>query len=203
VAVSGRPLPIAHFLRGIDKANGMNAKRLPVLALAIALAACAATGPRYADHVAASPDIPQHLARLTVFRTAERTQYSGRSATVRIDGSDRGGCAFAGFQTFHVPAGHHVLAVDLWDSPGRCTLSIDVLGGEEYFYEVTPRSENMTAYILGTVIGALGGEAARAGAPFAAIGAESSGKACGGAFAIVGVDESAGRRQVRDLRMSK
>lgn len=95
----------------------MIAKALPALGLAITLAACVATGPRYSGYVATLPDIPRESTRLTIFRTAESTQYSGRSATVRIDGIERGGCDFAGYQTFYVPSGPHVLAVEMWDAP--------------------------------------------------------------------------------------
>jgi len=140
---------------------------------------------------------------MTVFRTADSTQYSGRSATVRVDGKEVGGCDHAGYQIFYVKAGPHVLTVEMWDAPGHCSLSTNVLGGEEYFYEILPRSENLMAGYLGTLIGALGGSAALAGAPFAVMGAESAGKQCGGAFSIVAVEENSGRRKVMDLRLSK
>jgi hypothetical protein len=179
----------------------VNAKRLTSIVLAIALSGCAAAGPRYADHIGTFPDVPPHLTRLTVFRTAESTQYSGRSAAVRIDGVDRGGCEFAGYQTFHVPAGPHVLAVEMWDAPGSCSLSIDTLGGEEYFFEISPRTESSVAYLLGSMIGA--GTMIGAIAPFAVMGAESAGSKCGGAFSIVEVDESIARRKLGDLRLSK
>jgi hypothetical protein len=182
--------------------NG-GALRLLLLGFVIALAACAATGTRYAEDVSTFPGIPAHATRLTVFRTAESTQYSGRSATVRVDGREVGGCDFAGYQTFSVPAGPHVLAVEMWDAPGKCRLSIDVLGGEEYFYEISPRTENLAADFLGTVIGAMGGATGLAIAPFVAMGAESKGRACGGAFSITGVEESIALRKVRDLRKSR
>jgi hypothetical protein len=181
----------------------LNAKCLAALGLAMALAACAATGPRYTEHVAALPHIPRQSTRLTVFRTADSTQYSGRSAAVRVDGKEVGGCDYAGYQTFYVKAGPHVLTVGMWDAPGQCSLSTNVLGGEEYFYEILPRPENLMAGYLGILIGALGGSAAQAGAPFAVMGAESAGKECGGAFSIVAIEESLGRRKVMDLRMSK
>jgi len=179
----------------------VNAKRLTSIVLAIALAGCAATGPRYADHIGTFPGIPPHLTRLTVFRTAESTQYSARAATVRIDGGNRGGCEFAGFQTFHVPAGPHVLAAEMWDAPGSCSLSIDTLGGEEYFFEISPRTESWVASLVGSILG--GGSMTGAIAPFAVMGAESAGSKCGGAFSIVEVDESIARRKLGDLRLSR
>ncbi|MFO1316250.1 MAG: hypothetical protein U1F58_11660 [Burkholderiales bacterium] len=181
----------------------MSAKRFVVVTLAIGLAACTASGPRYADEVASLPGIPSHLARLTFFRTADRLQYSGRAATISIDGNPRRACELAGYHMVHVPAGPHVLSVDLWDAPGTCRFSVDVLGGEEYFYEVSPRTESGAAMFLGTLIGAFGGRAAMGGAPFAIMGAESSGKACGGAFSIVSVQEGAARRRLEGLHLSR
>ena len=181
----------------------MSANRFLVFGLAIALTACAATGPRYSDHVATLADVPPKSTRLTVFRTAESTQYSGRSVTVRIDGRERGGCDFGGFQTFDVSAGPHILAVEMWDAPGRCSRSIEVLGGETYFYEISPRPANYVASLLGDLVGVFGGPLAGAAGSFVGMGAESSGKACGGAFTIVDVDESVALRKLNDLHRSK
>ena len=181
----------------------MNAGRFAAFGLAVALTACAATGPRYSEHIAESPDIPRQSTRLTVFRTADSTQYSGRSAAVRVDGREVGGCDFAGYRTFYVSAGPHVLTVGMWDAPGNCRLSVNLLGGEDYFFEISPRTENTMAGFLGAVIGVIGGPVALAGAPFAVMGSESAGKNCGGAFSIAAVEESIGLRKVMDLRMSR
>lgn len=196
-----RCCPRLKWVTGFEKE--VSAKSLSVLGLSIALAACAATGPRYAEHIGALPDIPRQSTRLTVFRTAEYMQYSGRSATVKIDERELGGCDFAGYQTFYVNSGPHVLTVEMWDAPGTCSLSTNVLGGEEYFFEISPRIENWAAGFLGAMVGALGGSAARAGAPFAVMGSESAGKPCGGAFSIVAVEEGIARRKINDLHMSR
>jgi len=181
----------------------VSAKSLAVLGLAVALAACAATGPRYSDYIVALPEVPRQSTRLTVFRTADSTQYSGRSGTVKIDGRELGGCDFAGFQTFYVKAGPHVLTVEMWDAPGTCTLSTNVLVGGEYFFEISPRTENWAASVLGSLVGVMGAGLGLAGAPFAAMGSESAGKACGGAFSIVVVEESIARRKLDDLHRSR
>jgi hypothetical protein len=149
------------------------------------------------------PEVPPHSTRFTVYRTAASMQFSGRAATVRIDGKEFGSCEFAGYQVFHVRAGPHVLAVNMWDAPGSCSLSIDVLGGEDYFFEIAPRQESLVAMTLGTVIGALGGGLGPAFAPAVVMGAESSGRKCGGAFSIAVVDEAAARRALADLRQSR
>ena len=79
----------------IGPGDGMSVRSLAALGLAVALTACAATGPRYSEQIAALPDIPRQSTRLTVFRTADSTQYSGRSAAVKIDGRDMGSCDLA------------------------------------------------------------------------------------------------------------
>lgn len=181
----------------------MTARRLAVLGLSIALAACAATGPRYSEHVGTLPEVARQSTRLTVFRTADSMQYSGRSATVKIDGRELGGCDFGGYQTFYVKAGPHVLNVEMWDAPGTCRLSTHVLGGEEYFFEISPRTENWVAGFLGALVGVMGAGVGLAGAPFAAMGSESAGKECGGAFSIVAVEESVARQKLDSLHLSK
>jgi len=181
----------------------MRAHVLAVLGLTIILAACAATGPGYREYIAALPEIPRQSTRLTVYRTAESTQFYTRSATVKMDGRELGSCDFAGYQTFYVKAGPHVLTVEASERPGTCRLSTNVMGGEEYFFEISPRAENWVAGFLGALVGAMGGAASLAGAPFAAAGYESAGKECGGAFSIVAVEEGAARQKLKDLHLSR
>ncbi|MFO1323625.1 MAG: hypothetical protein U1F15_06135 [Burkholderiales bacterium] len=173
----------------------MSAKLLSVLGFAIAVAGCAATGPRYSDHIAAFPAVEPRTTRVTVFRTTDSLLLHARSATVKVDGAQRGGCEFGGYLTFHVPAGHHVLSVGMWDAPGACSLSIDVIGGEEYFYAIAPRSEQFVAGFLGSMLGGIG--------QLAAAGAESSGRTCGGPFSIVRVDDDTALRKLDTLRLSQ
>jgi len=172
------------------------------LGFALLLAACAGTGPGYEEHLAALPPIAPHSSRLTVFRTSESLQYAGRAASVKVDGRELGGCAYSSFQTFYVPAGPHVLAAEMWDAPGTCRLTVNLIGGEDYFYEITPRAENYLSALVGTLIGGVAGATAATGAGFAAMGAESAGKACGGAFSIVAVDENVAHGKLKALRMS-
>jgi predicted small lipoprotein YifL len=173
-----------------------------VVLVALALAACGASGPRYAEHAAALPDIPHDVTRLTVFRTADHAQAAGSAARVSIDDKERGRVSFAGFETFHVPAGPHVLVVDDPGAPGGCTLLVDVLGGEEYFYEILPRSGASIAQFVGWMIGGFAGHLGPIVGAYAAVGAESQNQRCGGMFAIVDVDEAVGQARVRGLRRS-
>jgi hypothetical protein len=172
------------------------------LGFALLLTACAGTGPAYVEHLAALPPIAPHSSRLTVFRTSGNLQYSGRAASVNVDGRELGSCAYSSFQTFYVSAGPHVLAAEMWDAPGSCRVTVNLIGGEDYFYEITPRAENYLSALAGMLIGGMAGATAATGAGFAAMGAESAGKACGGAFSIVAVDENVARDRLKALRMS-
>jgi hypothetical protein len=173
--------------------------------LAMALGGCAATGPEYPEQAAIANTAASQSARLTVFRTAESLQYSGRSATVGIDGKDAGGCEYAGFSMFDVPAGSHVLTVSMWDAPGTCQLQVEVLSGATYFFEITPRTGNLVAGLPGLLVSGFGVLGALVGgvAMIAGMAAESSGKICGGAFAIESVDENAALSKLATLRQSK
>ena len=170
------------------------------LALAVALAGCAASGPRYAEQLAGSVGIAPGYGRLTVFRTADSTQYWARAATVSVDGREVGGCDFKGFATFDVPAGTHVLDVEIPDAPGKCRLSIVADGGATHYFEIAPR----LAYYFAGLPGALLGALVPFGGIVAAIGmaAESSEKECGGAFSIVPVAETVALSKLSDLRRS-
>ncbi len=181
---------------------GWQAKASWVVLVALALAACGASGPRYSEHAAALPDIPHDVTRLTVFRAADHAHAVGSAARVSIDSRERGRVSFAGFETFHVPAGPHVLAVDDPGALGRCTLSVEVLGGEEYFFEILPRPGASLAHFVGWMIGGFAGPLGPIVGAYAAVGAASQDQRCGGMFAIVDVDEAVGQATVRGLRRS-
>jgi len=96
-------------------------------------------------------------------------QGSARSVSVKVNGIEVGGCDYAGFNIFDISPGKQILNVGLDDHPGDCSLPIDVGGGSENFFEITPRSESAGA---GIFLGVLGQAL------------ESAGKQCGGAFAV-------------------
>jgi hypothetical protein len=127
----------------------------------MALSACAATDVRSPESVAVSSDTVSQVARLTVFRAAESAQYPGGSANLSIDGKEMGAIESAGFTTFDVPAGSHVLIAGVSSSPETCKLQIEVVGGAAYYYEVvtrtaTPRTPNFARTLPGAIVGALG-----------------------------------------------
>ncbi len=99
-----------------------------------------------------------------------------------------GSCDYAGFKVFDIIAGKHTLTVDVWDSPGTCELPIDVSGGNEYFFEIKPRLGNFLGGLLGGPIGSA---------------IESSGKQCGGAFAVEPVAKELAIPKLADLKMTQ
>src|SRR5439155_24211969 len=112
------------------------------------LAGCAATGPTFTEHLAASSAIPPSRARLVVFRTRDSDQYSARSALIRIDGNSLGSCDYAGFNVFDVMPCKYLLNVDILGAFGTCDLLVDVTDGMVYFLDIKPR----TVYCLCGVI---------------------------------------------------
>lgn len=161
-------------------------KTLAATTLLAVLTGCAATGPKYSEVI--TGQVSPLSARLIVFRTKESSQYSGRAASVKIDGNASGSCGFGGFNTFDVVPGRHVIAVDMWGSPGKCELSVDVSGGGSYFFEVQPRLGNLLSFLGAGVIGAS---------------LESVGQQCGGAFSIAPVDAPAALPKLNELRATR
>ncbi len=165
-----------------------NMKLLLIGIIPVILSGCAAAGSRYSDVISTQQAISSSKARLIVFRTKESMQYSARAATVKIDSGNSGSCDYGGFSTFDVPEGKHVIAIDMWDTPGKCELPIDVSGGISYYFEVQPRLANLLSILT-----------------FGAIGAsvESGGSQCGGAFSINSVEQGTALLKLNDLRATK
>jgi len=178
-------------------------RRIPALGFAFLLAACAGGGPSFEQHIAAQPEVARASARLTVYRTADHPAFFGRAVAVKLDGRELGTCDYAAFRTFYVPTGDHVLGVELWDVPGTCRLSVGLMGGEDYFFEIAPRQELVLSSLLGSLLGGTGLRGIGIGLGSTAIGADAGGTACGGAFSIVGVEETAARARLKALPLSR
>ena len=158
-----------------------------IILAVVFFAGCAATGPKYMEQVSQLPVVKENSARLFVFRTGEFAQYSGRAASVKLDGTTIGKCEYKGFNVFNIPASSHTLAVDMWDSPGSCLLKIEVEPRNEYYFEIKPRSGNLMGALFGGLVGAA---------------AESAGKECGGAFMIEPVKPDIAKTKLGDLSLS-
>jgi len=133
-----------------------------------------ASGPLYSDFKSAQTN---HLeqANVTVFRQHFDRTAKARSARIKIDGAKSGGVDIDGFISFTVAPGQHTLSSDLPDHPGSCDLPVDLIAGNEYFYEVSIRGNAIGPALVFGLLGAA---------------VESSGKKCGGLFAIRPVDKS-------------
>lgn len=148
---------------------------LLIVLISAVLGACAtpATGPLYADYQLQHPSSPDK-AKLTIFRQHFDYTAKARSARIKLNGQKVGGVDIDGFISVQTPTGKHTLSADLPDHPGACELGLDLLPDTEYFFEVNIRDDAIAPALL---FGALG----------AAI--ETSGKTCGGLFAIRQVEK--------------
>lgn len=148
---------------------------LSVVLISALLGACAtpAKGPLYADYQLQHPS-SQDNAKLTVFRQHFDSTAKARSARIKLDSQRVGGVDLDGFISIQTQAGKHTLSADLPEHPGACVLDLEILPNQEYFFEVAIRGDAVAPALL---FGALG----------AAI--ESSGKSCGGLFAIRQVEK--------------
>jgi len=81
-----------------------------------------------------------------------------------------------------------MLNVGLDDVPGGCNLPIEVGGGSENFYEITPRSES---YGSGLFLGVIGQAL------------ESAGKQCGGSFAVEPATRDSATNKLSMLRKTQ
>lgn len=155
--------------------------------VSLALVACAATGPIYSEEITNRP-LSSEAARMTIYRTGDTLQYSARSVRVAYDKNVLGNVDYKGFNIFDVKAGQHVLTADMWDAPGKCDVALDLQPATEYYFQVQPRSGSLIAGLAGGFLG---------------MAAESGGRECGGAFAIVPVEKEAAIDVLQQLRLSK
>jgi hypothetical protein len=177
-----------------------------ILVLASALAAgCAATGDRYGDDAAQRGAVQAQAARVMVYRPADTLQYSGRAASLALDGAPAAALRLGGFLAFDVAPGEHRLEIDMWDAPGRCALSFTAQPGSTSYFEVAPRVANLAAGTPGALMGTGSPLGLLAGLSLmlGGMAAESAGKACGGAFAIAQVDAAVAEPKLGGLRASR
>ena len=163
--------------------------------LLVLLFGCAATGESYQGQSAKLKPVDTDKARLFVFRTADSLLMSLRAARIQLNGREIGSNDRGGFAYFDVTPGKGVLSVDVVDFPGRCELSIELLAGQEYYFEVIPRAETHQAGFVGGMFGGLLGN-------IAARSAESAGIMCGGTFAVEARDRDTAMLKMRGLRSS-
>lgn len=164
----------------------MSIRAVSLFFMILTVAGCAASGPKYSESNANRPKSPE-AARVTVYRTGDSMQYSGRAVRIALDKNVVGSVDYKGFNIFDIEAGQHVLTADMWDAPGKCNVEVKLSPATEYFFQVLPRSESLFSGMVG---GALG------------MAIESSGKECGGAFAIIPVTNEYAIKALQPLRQS-
>lgn len=166
----------------------MKLRLLIICLIIITASGCAATGKNFTEYQSHLSKVSEGQSRIYVYRTSESMQYSGRSVDIKLDGAQKGMCDYKGFNIFDVPAGTHQLQVDMWDSPGTCTITTNLTNQGEYFFEIEPRSGNLAGILLGGIVGAA---------------IESSGKSCGGSFSIVEIAPNIASEKIKVLNLTK
>ena len=133
---------------------GVSGKMKAFLALSIIafLAGCSATGPKYGEVAPAFPSLDPSKVRMTFLREP-KLLYVALDARVEVDGGRVGSLASGAFTYIDQEPGQTVVTVDNWSFPGRYVISVNLSAGEEYFFEIFPRSESYMPGILGGMIG--------------------------------------------------
>jgi len=176
-------------MRSVPRISMENMKKqVSLVLLAGLISGCAANGRTYSEYLKSQVPLAPDSARVVVYRSGDDSQGSGRDTRLSIDGKIVGKVAHMGFSTFEVPRGSHVIAADLWDSPGACQLKFDARPNTDYYFEVTPRIETLAAGLLLGVVGQA---------------LESAGNECGGSFAIAAQPKRAATYALVPLRMTE
>ena len=175
-----------------------------VLLVVVLLSACAAGGPRYVEHSGGAPSVPDQQSKLIVFRQSSTPQYSVREARLQLDRAGVGSVLPAGFRVFDIAPGSHTVVVDMWDAPGRCELTFEITGGTTQYFEVAPRIASwLSAAPMMAAPPIPAGSLVGAALMLIGMAAESAGKACGGAFSVVPIDNEAALLKLAQVRLSQ
>ena len=153
-----------------------------------ALAGCVTLGKGYEETMSMAPPQAADSVRLFFFRTTENGLYSARSAAITVDDSSVGSCPMGGFFYIDVAPGSRIIATDMWDLPGSCTLTLHASEGEAYYFEVTARMESYKLFLTTGFIGNA---------------VEASEKTCSGAFALVPTEKEKALELLSSLRAVK
>lgn len=169
------------------------------------VAGCAATGVPYEHLASHATEVAPHRARVVIFRTGDTLQYAGRAVALRVDEREAGSIALAGFTMLDLEPGAHSFIVDMWDAPGACRIEVDLAAGRRHYLEVMPRPGSFLAGLPGSLapVGGVSGLVASTTVIVGGMAAESSGKACGGAFSITPVAADQAEPKLSKLRANR
>lgn len=180
--------------------------RVPLFTLlCMLLAGCSSLETPQLGSRSAPMALASSSARLTIYRPSQSVQYASRTASLKLNAASIGGISNGAFRVVEVAPGSHSLETDMWDAPGRCTITFTVRAGESAYFEVTPRPANLAAGTPGAVLPAdgVGGLLIGGAVMLAGMSAESSGKQCGGAFSIEQTTADVATNKLVSLRAAK
>jgi hypothetical protein len=180
-------------------------KALVLSCTVVALGGCAGSGTPYRDLGVAAASAAADSARLLVFRVGDTPQYWVRSAGLMINDVAQPGLTPGQFQAFDVAPGRYRIVVDMWDVPGRCELVVEVAGGSERYFEVSPRLAPAAATLPMALVpvNSFGSLLASGAVMMTGLAVESAGKACGGAFQVVEQPSEQAQSRLASLRASR
>ena len=201
--------------------------RVLLLLLLAALSGCGAAGSLYPETVARTGPIPEGMGRIVLLRSDDFANRNVASPVyVRIDEDLIGKLSYRGFLISQVAAGDVVLEASAKNRMfGVCELPVTVKAGETLYVDVDPRPENLTADIVGALVGgavlvsapttagvgdiaetvvveSATASAAGAAASAATAAAEGAGKRCAGPYRLAQLTEAVALSELPRMKSS-
>ena len=164
-------------------------KTVFVLLACIFFVGCASTGKSFLEfNNSTESKAKPGASKAIVYRTTDSMLMSLRVARIKLNENEVASCERGGFVSIDILPGTSMLSVDIWDSPGSCTLiATSTQPNSIAYYEVKPRSSGIAALALGGILG----------------GAIEGNKMCSGPFEIVQVGKDEALSKLINLRLSK
>ena len=169
-------------------------KRNLFLIATVILSGCATTLPSGLLYQEATKNllrVESGKSRLTLFRPAEGKQKSKADAHIKIDGTPAESVIYGSFIHVDIPVGKHEASVKAFGT-STCNVGFEAASGEELFFEIMPRASINSGWFILGIVGAVAGSAI-----------ESSGKDCGGEFAIRKVDAEYAIKKLAGIRQNE
>ena len=164
-------------------------KTVLTLLACIFFVGCASTGKSFSEfNNSTESKAKPGASKAIVYRTTDSLMMSLRAARIKLNENEVASCERGGFVSIDILTGTSMLSVDIWDSPGSCTLiATSTQPNSIAYYEVKPRSSGIAALALGGILG----------------GAIEGNKMCSGPFEIMQVGKDEALSKLINLRLSK